>query len=181
MKNTNEIIMTNMGLIDDFITEEFHRVEFTSLSQKDKEVHTRGIVKEVMKHICNNPGELFAMPVDKFARDEFYENQNKDWLEETSSDDKSTSSTEVPVAIPVKRKTRPINPLRHRADGTYNSHSLDPNYNSNYYKEKVQGLTVVCPCCSLELLKSNFSKHKKSMRCKYLGMMAIASKPSSNK
>ena len=56
----------------------------------------------------------------------------------------------------VKKKARPINPLRHRDDGTYNTHSLDPEYNRKYYNEKLKGITVKCPCCDLELFKNSF-------------------------
>jgi len=70
----------------------------------------------------------------------------------------------------VKRKTRPINPLRHNADGTYNSHVLDPEYAHDYYLRTVKDVKVTCPCCGSELLKSNFSKHKKSLKCTHVAM-----------
>jgi hypothetical protein len=57
------------------------------------------------------------------------------------------------------------NPLRNRPDGTYDNGPLDPDYNRKYYEQNIKGLTVSCPSCGSTLLKSNLSKHKKSLKC----------------
>jgi len=141
------IIKENKKLIDNFIEEEFVKAENESLSKEEQKAHNLSLVKTIMRHICLTPFELFTMPVDKFERDKINEQ-----------------------IIQLKKKTRPINPLRHNADGSYNSHSLDPNYNHNYYEEKMKGVKVTCTCCGLELLKTNYAKHKKSKKCQHVAM-----------
>ena len=141
------IIQENNKLIDIFIKEEFVKAEYETLSKEEQKAHNMSIVKVIMRHICLTPFELFTMPVDKFKRNEIYE-----------------------MVIQMKKKTRPINPLRHNADGSYNSHSLDPKYNHNYYEEKMKGVKVTCSCCGLELLKTNYAKHKKSKKCLHVAM-----------
>ncbi len=71
-----------------------------------------------------------------------------------------------PVPIVKKKGGGPRrNPLRHRPDGTYDNGPLDPDYNHKYYEQNIKGITASCPSCGLTLLKSNLSKHKKSIKC----------------
>ena len=73
-------------------------------------------------------------------------------------------------AVVIKRKTRPINPLRHGPDGSYNSHCLDNNYAHNYSEEKLKGVVVKCLCCESEVLRTKLGKHRRSKKCKHVAM-----------
>ena len=84
----------------------------------------------------------------------------------------------APIAPIVKKKTRPINPLRHNADGTYNSHCLAPDYSYNYYNEKLKGIVAKCPCCGSEVLKTNLGKPKRTQKCKDMTLLALKTVPS---
>ena len=46
---------------------------------------------------------------------------------------------------------------------------LQPYYFKNYYQEKRKVL-VECPVCSHMVTKNQISAHKKSMKCRFLGM-----------
>jgi len=128
--------------MDEFIKSKFIESNFESLSPEERQAHTLSVVKSLMETIVGNTINFINIGVKAGAID-------------------------APV---VKKKTRPINPLRHRADGSYNSHSLVPDYNSTYYEQKTKGVKVICTCCGMELLKSNFSKHKKSLKCTHVAM-----------
>ena len=141
------IIQENKKLIDNFIEEEFVKANFETLSKEEQKAHNLSVVKVIMRHICLTPFELFTMPVDKFERDAINEQ-----------------------ILKLKKKTRPINPLRHRPDGSYNTHSLVPDYNRSYYNEKLKNVKVACTCCGTEFLKTNLSKHKKSKKCLHVAM-----------
>ena len=129
--------------MDEFIKSKFIESKFESLSPEERQAHTLYVVKSLMECIVGNTINFINIGVKAGAID-------------------------APVV--VKKKTRPKNPLRHRADGTYNSHSLVPDYNSTYYEQKTKGVKVNCSCCGLELLKSNYSKHKKSLKCTHVAM-----------
>lgn len=162
---TSEIIHTNLKLIDLFIKEEFVKVRFENMSPEEQKAHTKSVADVVMTHVLHSPLEVFSMPVDKFERDKINEEIIEKYLENMS------------IAAP--RRTRPRNPLRHRADGSYNSHCLDPNYAHNYFYENMKDVKIKCDCCGAELLKSNISKHKKSLKCTHVAMCkAHNAKPS---
>jgi hypothetical protein len=129
--------------MDEFIKSKFIESKFESLSPEERQAHTLSVVKSLMECIVGNTINFINIGVKAGAID-------------------------APVV--VKKKTRPKNPIRHRADGTYNSHSLVPDYNSTYYEQKTKGVKVNCSCCGLELLKSNYSKHKKSLKCTHVAM-----------
>jgi len=163
--NTAEIIIRNMELIDLFIQEEFVKVSFESLTPKEQIAHTKAVSDIVMKHILHTPLEVFCMPVDKFERDRINEEIIEKYLEH--------ASLVVKPLVVVKKKTRPINPLRHNADGTYNSHCLDPEYAHNYYNEKLKGVVCKCSSCGSEVLRTNLGKHKRSKKCQLLSTAVV--------
>ena len=129
--------------MDEFIKSKFIEYNFESSDPEERHEHTLRVVKALMECIVGNPINFINIGVKAGAID-------------------------APVV--EKKKTRPKNPIRHRADGSYNSHSLVPDYNSTYYEQKTKGVKVSCSCCGMELLKSNYSKHKKSLKCKHVAM-----------
>ena len=140
--------------MDKFIEEHIIKSKFDSLTPEESHAHKAAMVKALMDVVVGKTIMLVNLSdVSKFE-----------------------PVPDVPV---VKRKTRPINPLRHNADGTYNSHCLDPEYAHKYYERTMKDVKVTCPCCGSELLKSNFSKHKKSLKCTHVAMCkAFNAKPS---
>lgn len=108
--------------MDEFIESQFKKVQFESLTPEERQAHTLSVVKALMECIVGQPIKFVDIGVKAGVID-------------------------API---VKKKTRPINPLRHRADGTYNSHSLVPQYNQTYYEQKTKGVKVTCSCCGLE-------------------------------
>ena len=123
--------------MDEFIKSKFIEENLESLSPEERQAHTLNVVKALMECIVSQPVKFIDIGVKAGLLD--------------------------PIAVvKPKPKSRAINPLRHREDGSYNSHSLVPGYNHKYYEEKMKGVQVTCPCCGLEFLKTNFSKHKKS-------------------
>ena len=127
--------------MDEFVKSKFIEYNFESASPEERQAHTLRVVQCLMEVTVGQPIKFIDIGV-------------KAGLLE-------------PIA---KKKTRPINPIRHRAVGSYNSHSLVPDYNITYYEQKTKGVKVVCSCCGLELLKSNYSKHKKSLKCTHVAM-----------
>lgn len=154
--NTSEIISNNMKLFDLFIEEEMVKVKFDDLSPEEQNAHSKSVSDVILQHVLHTPLDVFCLPVDKFERDRIAEEIIEKYLAAQS------------IAPP--RRTRAKNPLRHRADGTYNSHCLDPDYSHNYYAANLQGVTVKCPCCESEILKTNLAKHKKSLKCRHVAM-----------
>ena len=127
--------------MDEFIKSKFIEYNFESASPEERQAHTLRVVQCLMECIVGQPIKFIDIGVK--------------------------AGLLAPIA---KKKTRPINPIRHRADGSYNSHSLVPDYNSTYYEQKTKVVKVVCSCCGLELLKSNYSKHNKSLKSTLVAM-----------
>ena len=142
-----------------FIEKHIIKSKFDSLTPEERQAHKEAMVKALMDCVVGKTIMFVNM-----------------------SDTPKVEPIKVePVEIVpvVKKKTRPINPLRHRADGSYSSHSLVPNYNASYYEQKTKGVKVVCPCCETEVLKSNYAKHTKSLKCTHVAMcQALNAKPS---
>ena len=111
--------------MDKFIEEHIIQSKFDSLSPEACQAHKAAMVKALMDCVVGTTIMFVSM-------------------------------SELPKVEPVvKKKTRPINPLRHNADGTYNSHCLAPDYSHNSYNEKLKGIVSKCPCCGSEVLKTN--------------------------
>ena len=138
--------------MDEFIKSKFIEYNFESASPEERQAHTLRVMQCLMETIVGNPIKFIDIGVKAGLIDK---------PEETKA------GLLAPIA---KKKTRPINPIRHRADGSYNSHSLVPDYNSTYFEQKTKGVKVVCTCCGLELLRSNYSKHKKSLKCTHVAL-----------
>ena len=137
--------------MDKFIEEHIINSKFDSLSPEECQAHKTAMVKALMDCIV---GKTLVMA-------------------KLSKVDTVEVAPIAPIAPIVKKKTRPINPLRHNADGTYNSHCLDPDYAHKYYERAMKDIKATCPCCGTEVLKSNLSKHKKSLKCTHVAMCQV--------
>ena len=96
--------------MDEFTKSKLIEYNFESASPKERQAHTLRVVQCLMECIVGQPIKFIDIGV-------------KAGLLE-------------PIA---KKKTRPINPIRHRADGNYKSHSLVPDYNSFSLSSRPKG------------------------------------------
>ena len=76
------------------------------------------------------------------------------------------SETNEEVVITIKRpRGRPINPIRHKPDGTYNKQCLDPEYGKNYYY-KTYRKEYCCSICGKTLTTNQkIKRHENSVFC----------------
>jgi hypothetical protein len=66
----------------------------------------------------------------------------------------------------VKKRGRPIAAWRHGEDGKYDSHAIDPEYSTLYWREKYRK-PYTCPICDtlLKTAGSNILKHQRTLHC----------------
>ena len=72
---------------------------------------------------------------------------------------------------PIKTRGRPKVGWRHKEDGKYDSHAVDPEYNKKYWQENYRK-PFTCPICdtTLKTSGSNIQKHQRTLHCIVAGM-----------